>query len=697
MKKFFKNIIAIFFLVFLIPIYGQQENSEIVENPILVLRARIKKNTVLLRWGVDEKFAWKYGNKYGYIIERATIFRDDKPLKKSEKTVLSGGAIKPKPLGEWRNIVQNNNNAAIAAQAIYGEDFNTNNEDNIVMQIVNQSSELQQRFAFSMFAVDQSFEAAKYAGLGFIDDTVKPNERYLYNIKMAAPEEVINLKETGVLINMSETESLPKPYDFAGYYYNDAFVLIWEYDALMPYYNAYDLEKSEDGVSFKKINKVPITKLANTTTTGISFTDSIPKYGQKYFYRIKGKTIFDEISPSSDTISVIGYKELLVAPELKDNQIISDKEVILNWAFAQDEAWKVKGFDILRANKPIGPYITIKEDLEDNVRSYKYSKLQDVNYFKIRAKGIAGDYQDSSPNMVQPIDSIPPVKPFGLIGKIDTLGIVKLSWDKNLELDLKGYSILRANRANQEFTRLEKQEFIKNNYTDTVNLRVFNKKVYYKVVAVDNRYNESVPSDILILNRPDKIPPSNPIFTGYELKDEGVSLKWQKSESEDAVKQIIYRQKIALNSEVLWQNIYETNDTLISSYTDTTVETNTKYAYTIVAVDQSGLESTPSPVVSVTTKAQLLHDQIKGFYATANREDKYLQLNWRIGSAEDIFEIQLFKKNSQNGYTLFKTLDPNQNYTIDSQLTPNTIYFYGIKAIFNDGSISKWNEIEVKY
>mgnify|MGYP000609924450 CR=1 FL=1 len=696
MIKLTLKICCLLLLLFSQANFGQEDEN--VPKPVIVMQARAKHNAILLRWGVNDKTAWKNGNEYGYIVERSTVLRDGQPVQNTENIILTGKPIQPKPLAEWKSIVDTNDNAAIAAQAIYGEDFNTNSNSggSVVMQVVNQSSELQQRFAFSMFAIDQSFVAAQYAGLGYIDKHVKPNEEYLYNIKQAIPEENDGLEEVGLTISPSSKNILPKPYDFAGYYYNDSFVLIWEYDALQHFYNAYNIEKSEDGIIYKKINKVPITKLSSTTNTGISFTDSIPKYEKKYWYRIKGKTIFDELSLASDTISLIAYKELLVAPRLKENKIISDKEVILHWSFAEDEAWKVTSFDVLRANKPIGPFTPVKENLENKTRSYAYNKLQEVNYFKIRAKGIAGDYKDSSPNMVQPIDSVPPIKPTGLKGVLDTLGIVQLSWDKNLELDLKGYAILRANRPNQEFTRLKKQEFKDNFYIDTINIKSFNKKVYYKVVALDNRYNESLPSDVITLDRPDGIPPSTPLFTGYEIKEEGVVLDWQKSESDDVAKQIIYRKQIQKGKQTLWQNIYETSDTLISSYLDKAVKENTKYVYTIVAVDTSNLESRPSPVISVITQAKLLQEPVKGLYAKVNREDNFIQLSWHYKTA-GVLEIQLYKKEEGKMFTLFKTLEASANQIRDNQLTPNTIYTYGIKAVFKDGSISKWSEIEVKY
>lgn len=699
MLKFLNTYVFTVFILLSLVISGQEDlgSSQNPDDIQLVIKARVKENAVLLRWGVNTREAWKYGNEYGYIVERATIFRDGQPLKESERTILSGDAIKPRPLTEWEALVNKNDVAAVAAQAIYGEDFiTTDGEESPFVKVINQSSELQQRFAFSMFAVDQDFEVAQFSGLGFIDKDVKINERYLYNIKLAAPAELIDIKETGLSITPNKPIELPVPFDFAGYYYNDAFVLIWEYDALRDFYNSYDLEKSVDGVNFTKVNKVPITKLAETEVSGISYTDSIPTYEKKYWYRIKGKTIFNEESIPSDTISVIAYKKLLVAPEFKENEIVSDKEVVLKWNFATDEAWKVTSFDLLRADSAPGPYTEIQTDLESEQRSYQYSNLSDINYFKVRARGIAGDYQDSSPNMIQPIDSIPPARPVGLEGTIDTLGIVQLTWSQNTELDLRGYSVLKANRPNQEFTRLNKQEFRQTDYSDTVNLKSFNEKVYYKIVALDNRYNESIPSEILELERPDMIRPTNAIFTNYEVQEKGILLSWQNSASEDVAKHFIYRKQISDTEQIAWENIFETEDLTINEFIDSAISPENKYVYTIVAIDTSGLESEPSPPISATTLPELVKPEIKGLYADVNRELSEIRLSWRY-KEPNVQEFQIFKKEIGKEYGLLTTLPPSRKQFLDQQLYPNTTYGYGIKAIFIDGTVSGWSEIEVTF
>ncbi|MBW8241190.1 hypothetical protein K1F50_00160 [Muricauda oceani] len=685
-----------FFILFVFFGWTQDETLDTIQAPKIVVKGFAKKEAIYLRWAVNDKWAWKYGNEYGYHVERVTIFRDGSPLEQPEKILLSGRPVKPKPLSEWESLIKDNDMAAVAAQAIYGESFSVNDEnESLFMRVVNESGELEQRFGFSMFAIDQDFVAAQYAGLGYMDNDVKQGERYLYNIRPATPPEILKIDEYGILIAPTAQFSLPKPYDFAGYYYNNAFVLIWEYDGLLDFYTTYDLEKSEDGTTFKKINDVPITKLAVTDVSGISFTDSIPEYGKKYWYRVRGRTFFDEVGPPSDTTSIIAFKELLAVPQFTKNKILSEKEVGLQWDFPKDEAWKLTNFDVLRASKAIGPYKEVATALDKQIRSFQYNGLETINYFKVRAHGIAGDHQDSSPAMIQPVDSIPPDKPVGLQGTMDTLGVVQLSWHPNTEMDLKGYTVLRADRDNQEFTRLTKREIFETNFKDTINIKSFTNKVYYQVIASDLRYNESQPSDTLVLERPSRVPPTSPVFTEYELLGDTVLLRWTRSSSDRLAKQIIYRRDPSLTNG-LWENIFETKDLSLTTFKDVKIGPNTRYSYTITSMNTAGLESKPSPVVTITTPQALLKPNIKGFYAMVDRESKHVTLTWRYNQP-NVLEIQLFKKENEGAYSLYKIFEPSTGQFLDTNLIPNSNYGYGIKAVFTDGSTSQWEEIDIKY
>ncbi len=696
MNKLHKYIVFISCFLCLIAI-NAQDTIKKTNTPTVVVKAKAKKDKIMLRWGVNNKFAWLYGTKYGYTIERTTILRDGQPLNKTEKIILTNGVIKPKPPESWRALVEKNDNAAVVAQAMFGEDFemNDNTESNKMLKVIQENEELDRRFAFAMFAIDQDFEVAQYAGLGYIDNNVKSNEKYLYNIKANVPTDILKIEYSGVFISPSEEEPLPKPKDFVGYYYKNSFVLIWEYESMLPYYTSYNLEKSLDGKNFEKVNKVPITKLADNKSTGISFTDSVTVFNKHYWYRLKGISVFNEISEPTKAVKLYAYRGISAAPFFKDNVILSEKEVVFEWTFPAEQESELKHFDLLRADVATGPYQTVKKAIPANSRSYKYTDLKRINYFKLKAVSKNGQNTLSPSNMVQPIDSVPPVKPLNLQGSIDTLGIVTLTWNANTEKDLKGYKIWRADRPNQEFSVLNKHEEKTTSYKDSINLLTFSKKVYYKIAAIDTHYNQSEYSDIIVLKRPDKIPPTSPVFDSYEQKDNTIILKWVKSSSDDVASEAIYRKASNSNNE-LWEKVYETKSDTTAYYKDVKINPGIKYVYTLVAIDKSGLESPPSPPLAIAVIKTLVKPEVKGLYANVNREEKQINLFWRYNET-NVQEFLIYKKKKGQQFTLFRTARPNEQQLIDIELSPNTTYYYGIKAIFKDGTVSKWNEIEVIY
>jgi len=672
--------------------FGQAVNSA-DSVPKIMMKVFVKKDTVLLRWAVNNKYAWKYGNQYGYLVERTTILRDGEPLLIPEKIALSNGVIKPKPQEEWELPATTNDMAAVVAQAIYGEDFEMEQEENTAIKVVNQSEEIERRFGFALYAMDRDFHVAEMAGLGFTDTSVRPNEKYLYNIRSAVPEELIKVEPAGIFISAAEPTKMPEPRDFFGYYYKDSFVLIWEYEGMLPVYGAYYLERSENNKIFQRLNEVPITKLADSDSRGISFTDSVPEYGKKFWYRIVGINNFGIEGPPSKTVELMAHKELLIAPEFTQTEVLSDREVMLQWEIPEEEQWKVKKYELLRADKPVSAYVTVVDSIPAGQKKFKYAALAAVNYFKIKAVGKNGEALISPPAMVQPVDSVPPAKPLNLHGEIDTLGIVNLRWDQNKDLDLKGYDVFKAYRKDQEFIKLNKENIQKESFLDTVDVVSNGPRVYYRIKAVDYRYNESPASDTLTLTIPDRIPPTSPVIHNYKISDDGVKISWVNSSSADRKMTVVYRKEVE-NKETRWMKVYESEkDTL---YLDKEAISGKSYQYTAISVDASGLESAPSPPITISVPDDLVKPAIKGFYAHVDREHRLVELTWR-NDEQDIAEFQLYRAVGEKPLTLYQRLKADARRFIDDRVEVGLVYKFSLRAIYTDGKMSEMEVLNVKY
>ncbi|MCC9063564.1 fibronectin type III domain-containing protein [Flavobacterium piscisymbiosum] len=684
------------FLFFGFNITHSQENNvskkeEIKNEPAIQVIVRVQKDKILLRWGPSDALTWKKLNKYGYLLERYTVTRDNKTLATPEKKVLAQ-TLKPEPIENWEKTIEENDNAAIIAQALYGESFNVSGV-NQLESIVNISEENEQRFTFALFAADKDFEMAKKAALGFEDKTVQKNEKYMYRVSANVPKEESVIKYGGVFTGLNDYQDLPKPMDFTAHFTDKSTMLSWNFKILAHAYGSYYIERSQDKLHFERINKEPYTSMnqQNENNSRIFYVDSIVN-NKSYSYRIQGISAFGELGPYSEIISGTGKSILKFVPHLTVKNFKDDKTVTLSWEFDEAGNSEITGFELNRSDTDDGKYLPVVKNIAPKSRSVMYNKLASTNYFTITAIGKQGSNRTSFPMLVQPVDSIPPVKPINLKGAIDSLGIVKITWDANKEKDLLGYRIYKGNNPNEEFSQITVSPLENNMYQDTVIIKSLNSKVYYKIIAVDSHYNMSPFSEVLILKKPDVIPPSSPIFTNYEIKDGAVYLEWINSQSEDVASHQLYRKE---NEQSDWQLIADIKDKK-ESYKDENIVEGSKYRYAIYAKDESNLVSNPTPQVAFLVPKASVMPAVKGFYAQANTSANSIDLSWEYKVPEvDSFEI--YKATADEPLQLMQMVSGQTRKLSDPTITINTNYKYAIRALFIDGRMSKMVFFTVKF
>lgn len=675
--------------------YSQQKNAKDsipVEKKIgIEVIARVQKDKILLRWAVNDPFAWKKLNTYGYLLERFTVTRDNKTLPKPERIVLSQ-SFKPEPVEKWEKLIDENDNAAIVAQAIYGESFAVEGGGNI-QNIVNISEENEQRFTFALFSADKDFEIAKKAGLGFEDKTVKPNEKYAYRISSNVPETEINIAYGGVFVGLKDYEPLPKPMDFTAHFTDSSTMLSWNFKILSHAYGSYYVERSTDKKNFKRITDKPYTSLnqQNANNKQIFYVDSIANNVQ-YSYRVQGISPFGELGPYSDVVTGKGKSILKYVPHLTVKEFKDDTTVNLVFEFPEEGNDEITGFELNRSDVDDKNYTTVVKNIAPKSRNVVYNKLSATNYFTLTAIGKNGSNRVSFPMLVQPVDSIPPAKPLGLKGVIDSLGVVKLTWDHNKEKDLLGYRIYKANNPDEEYSQVTVSPSEPNTFQDKVVVKTLNSKVYYKIIAVDYRYNMSAFSDPLIIKKPDVIAPASPAFNKYEITDGSVFLEWANSSSEDVAVHQLYRKE---NDQKDWILVFEAKNKE-EKFQDKNVKDGTVYKYAIFAKDESNLISNPSPELTLFVPKYSVMPDVKGFFAQANKTTNTIDLSWEYTNTE-VESFEIYKASDKDQLQLIQIVVGKTKRLSDPTVTINTIYKYGIRAVFKDGRTSKMDFYTVKF
>ncbi len=699
MKKIIIHIILLTIYSVLLTNTATAQNKSAVK-----VLARPQKDKILLRWATTTPLSWKMSNQYGFIVERYTVTRDKKILAQPEKKIISATPFKPQPIDNWKTVAEKDNYAAVIAQAIYGKDFELSGGDSKgLTKIINQANELEQRFGLSLYAADNSFEAAKLAGWGYEDKEVQPNEKYLYRVISVIPKDQLKVDSGSVYVGIIDYQELPKPSDIGSAFGDKTVMLSWDYSILKNYYNNYFIEKSADGETYNRLSDLPVANLNNKEekpSNRMYFIDSLKDNSIQYYYRIRGVSPFGEVGPPSEPISGTGKKFLTKVPNIRSTNIDEKGAVQIEWFFDGRENELIKSFTLNQAKKEQGPYKAVVENINANSRIVRFDKLYATNYFTITAVAKQGQSRTSFPVLVQPIDSLPPAIPTGLRATIDSNGVVTLKWNQNKEQDLLGYKVFRANNKQEEMATLTPSVHKKCIYRDTVNIKMLNNKVYYAIASVDQRQNQSQHSTVIEIKKPDIIPPSAPLFTDYQIKNDSVILHWVNSSTEDVAKHELYRTASPNPSKgggiEKPQLLSKFTDTT-SQYIDGTAEPGKKYEYNIVAIDATGLKTNAVNRLQITIPDNSNRYNIKLLNTYKNIKNRYIEIFWK----DDLKEVQaynIYKAVKGKPITLWKVVTVGEaRQATDNNITVGETYQYAVVPIMKNGMKGKMITTEVQY
>ncbi len=664
--------------------------SQKVEEPGVRVQGRATQRSIKLRWAPNSPTLWHFANKYGYTIERTLVSENNKILSSPVRTILNPAPLKPAAQQAWEGPMDSDDYVAVAAQAIFGETFElTNNYSNDVITVINKAKELESRFSYALFSADQSIKAAELSGLYYEDETVAPNAKYLYRIFANVPV-AMHAADTGyVFLGLPDYQPLPPPFDLRAEFQDNLVLLSWNGELFSKIYNSYWVERSQDAKTFKRITEQPIVNsfAGDAPKTELIFkTDSLPSNDVRYYYRVLGINAFGETGPPSDTISGAGRSLFAYSAAIGDHLISKEGKVTLNWTFPVEGLGLLQSFDLTRVDIKTKITTTILKGLPKTARTIQDDSPKSSNYYVIRAVDKYGRTNNSFPYLVQLEDSIPPKPPVELTGRIDTMGHVFLQWEGNEEEDLLGYTIYKANFQSDEFIQIPGEIRAETAYVDTIKLKNLTENIYYKISAMDKRFNQSKFSEVLVLKKPDKIPPVSAVFQSIKCDSIGIFLQWERSSSHDVVQHLLYRKS---ENDLDWVlvKMIEPNDTL-GYFLDMDVKHRVQYSYTILAVDDDGLESPPASPLAIRFILLTPYKQVDEIFHKLNKEKRTITLQWKY-EGKEIEKFLIYKSTQNQPFKMFTSVDGTQREWNDKYPANEGIVQYRIAVMFKTGEKTK--------
>jgi len=588
-------------------------------------------------------------------------------------------------IAKWEKLSVTENLAGVAAQAIYGKDFELEAQGSSVMNIFNRASSQQNRYSFALFAADNSAPVARAMGLSFSDRSVVKGEKYLYMVYFANKEN--SLGDTAYAVaSANDIVPLQKP-NITEILGGDKNVTIeWRGPGGRLAYSSYMVQRSADnGKTFIALNTSPLvnTYQAESTNDANFYIDSISN-NQRYIYRVQGINAFGERGPYSDTASVTGKESLKEIPHIVKH-IATPTGVELEWEYSSKAEKQLKSFQILRSEDSNKGFVPVSEEFSGSTRTFLDPKPMNTAYYVVLARGLRGETVQSFPAIVQLIDSIPPAPPEGFSYEIDTTGKVIISWKANSETDIYGYRIYRANSPTEEFSQITVTPVRDSIFQDQIQLKTLTRKAYYRIMAIDQHQNYSAFSEIFEVKRPDIVPPVTPVIKSISSTPEGVWLEWIPSTSEDAVSQRILRK---LSDEKDWITLIELKDS-VSVFCDTTAMVEIIYQYALQAKDEAGLYS---PFTQTFSAKKVIQSAPLILSATSNRIQTCINLNWNAIAGNGKYSLYRSEGNSP----MLSYAYTSDIKFIDKKVKPGTSYKYLLKFV-SDNTLIMSNEISVDY
>lgn len=642
-------------------------------------------DSIVLRWAPTTPLAWRLLNRYGYRLERFTIVRDSIVLSIKETVSLHREPLMPAKQEAWEKYTDTNDYVAVAAQAIFGDEFQVSKGNDLsIGEVATKANELESRYSYTLFAADMSSVAATLSALRWVDKNVDKRERYLYRVYSQVPMDILKIDFGYVYQDAKRISILPQPPQ-PNVVAEDRVVRIeWDPAQLSDFYTGYYLEKSlNGGKDFTAVNKFPLVGiLTDAGYQKIVVTDSVEN-SWELNYRLRGTNPFADKGPYSPVIKVSG-KEGIKSPVVITKAFVTEVNTVkIQWQVREEDRL-IERFEIERAPKESGPYRVIYEtkpgdrEMEDKIPLT-------TSYYRVAMVGKSRDRLVTYPYLIQLADSIPPAVPAEISGIASTDGIVTLGWRSNNEPDLQGYQVYRSEFKNAEFSLVSKNLVAENKFIDSLQIQSTGKQVYYKVKAVDIRFNTSDFSDEVKVLRPDRTPPAAPVIEALRVDGTSVHVCWKNSSSNDVVAHSVFRQVAGRP----WELVRRVPVADSSCVKDASIISGS-YRYKIEAKDTTGLTS-ESSIGQLTVKLAGNAKTKPLLRGLVDREVKQVKLSWVLKST-DVTKYLIYRASNDSPLSLYSSTNGVAEF-VDNKVVINTTYKYVVKAIFRDGHESLFSDL----
>jgi hypothetical protein len=214
-------------------------------------------------------------------------------------------------------------------------------------------------------------------------------------------------------------------------------------------------------------------------------------------------------------------------------------------------------------------------------------------------------------------------------------------------------------------------------------------EIYFKLVALDTRYNTSKTSEALKLIKPDKTPPSQPIIIDNTDSTGLMSVRIAPSSSSDVAIHYLYffsETNSSIKTEI-FKGIIKNDTTIII------LQEYGKGIIYCIAEDISGRNSSSNKLTI--NRFDNLSNESFNAIAKPMIDKGLIELFWDKTKLSEA--TMIYRKDNINGYNLIATIDSQTGSYKDINVIFNTSYSYKLVAFNKKGkAISRVVEVSYK-
>jgi uncharacterized protein len=551
-------------------------------------------------------------------------------------------------------------------------------------------------FEYMIFMITALREttAAQGLALAFTDSNVIPGQTYTYRATTIEKPQIYTVVPDPYTMEAS-SEALDYAQEVFFYEGDEEISFVWNESELL---FGFDVERQNPGeIDFVKLNEAPIytfryRKSDEPVRNG--YHDKELVNYQRYSYRFFGRNVFGERIRFAALEAMPRDRTPPEQPRITRLEHVAPREVLLGWEMNDPPSPDLFAFIVARADAHDGDFELIHpHPLPAGTRSFTDTAFMEgqKNYYIIQAVDTAFNISTSLPSVVTLIDTIPPAVPVWLSGEIDSTGVVTLEVLRNTERDLMGYRLFRANDPEHEFSAIYEgfvdddslQYQISTIFKDTVTLNSLTPRIYYKIKALDFNFNQSDFSEMMVIVRPDTIPPTTPVFRRVVSRTSEIELHFALSQSRDVAAHELYRNT---SLQQPWE-LYSLLENTQMVFTDTLAEKGQTYYYTMRAVDLNGNYSDFARPVFGKAYDDGVRPPVGNMRIA--EEEGLLVLTWEYQHVNDDTYFAIYKSNGQGTLNYIRR---TKELVFKERYAENEKYQYAVKVFTTDGGESIMSE-----